>query len=130
MTRKWILLLVGVVAVSIGMLGWAATAAQAGSTTTLTGTMTKTGTKYFLNGTELDFGAQWWIESTTASADYDGDGSTELIVAELDGLVGTSVTVIGKLAGGEMDVYTLGGMHYRDPGKPPWAGPHGPGGHP
>ena len=117
--RKSTLLFLGVAALLIALSGWATTVAQAAQTTTLTGILGKLDTKYYLdlgtaNEIELDFGAQWWLEA-------------EGIDVELDALVGTAVTVEGKLAGGKMDVYYLNGTLHRSPGRPPWAG--GPQGH-
>lgn len=62
----------------------------------LTGTLTKDGTDYVVDGTELDLGPTWYISDTTAPADYDDDGAAETISAEFDGLVGTTVSIGGK----------------------------------
>lgn len=92
---------------------------------TVSGTLQRSGTTYTLNGVETDFGARWYITSTTAPNDYDGDGTRERIVAELDGLLGRRVTLqveVGRR--GDDDVFTINGLFYRatDGSPPPWAG--------
>jgi hypothetical protein len=122
-----ILKLVGALALAVGLFGLTAPSALAGppTITTLTGTLSKVGNVYFVNGTEADFGPLWYITRTTASHDYDGDGVRETIAAEIDGLVGSVVTLEGEYGRyGDFDVYTINGMFYRDTagGPPPWAG--------
>ena len=90
--------------------------------TELTGTLAKAGEEYLVDGTAADFGAAWYI---AAAADFDGDGTTGTIAAELDGLVGTSVTLQAEQGRcGDYDVYTINGIAYRDVAgdRPPWAG--------
>ena len=118
---------------------------------TIEGTLTKDGDDYAIDETKVNFGPTRYIEATTASADYDGDGATETIANEVDGLVDTAVTLEGRksscgggswvpkrvrrlfgLGGGGggdcgFEVYTIGDAPYRDPNeeRPPWAGPGG-----
>ena len=125
------LIIVTGLVVSVGLLSPAATPGQTQerTLTTLSGPLAKAGNDYQVNGTPVSFGPKKYITQTTAGANYDGDGTTEGIAAELDGLVGQAVTLTGEQeAQGDFDVFTINGAAYRDPqaGRPPWAGgPHG-----
>ena len=124
-------LLVGVGLLSAGAVtGQAQT--QTPALTTLAGPLTKSDKEYLVNNTPVSFGPKRHITRATASADYDGDGTAEIIMNELDGLVGQNVTLTGEQeAQGDFDVFTINGAAYRDPqaGRPPWAGgPHAAGG--
>ncbi len=93
--------------------------------TTLNGTLTKDGEEYAVGGTEVGFGPVWYITAVDASADYDGDDTVETIGAELDGLVGTTVTLVGEAGRcGDVDAFTINDRPYRatTSGPPPWAG--------
>lgn len=92
------------------------------------GTLAKDGAHYLIDGQVVDAGPGWYIVRAVASADYDGDGGGETIAAELDGLVGMTVTLgVEDEPGGESNLFTINGQFYRttDTGRPPWAG--GPG---
>ena len=146
---------IGVLAVG-GLLLMASLVAAPGAVAadeleTIEGPLTKDGDGHAINETKVNFGPTRYITTTTASADYDGDGATETIAAEVDGLVGTAVTLQGRKSscgggswvpkrvrrlfgiggggGGDctFEVYTIGDAPYRDPNeeRPPWAGPGG-----
>ncbi len=91
----------------------------------LNGTLTKDGEEYAVGGTEVSFGPVWYITAVDASADYDEDDTVETIAAELDGLVGTTVTLAGEAGRcGDIDAFTINDEPYRATtgGPPPWAG--------
>lgn len=89
----------------------------------LTGTLAKDGELYTVDGTEVGFGPVWYIVAVDADADYDGDGTVETIAVELDGLVGTAVTLDGEAGRcGDFDVFVINEQTYRSPGRPAWAG--------
>ena len=93
--------------------------------TTINGVLTFDGTNFYIDDVELHFGPDWFIESAESSVDYDGDGELELVYDELQGLVGTEVTVEGHLqSSGWMSVFTINGEIYREPGQPIWASQH------
>ncbi len=92
--------------------------------TTLSGTLTKEGEAYAVAGTEVGFGPAWYIAAIDAATDYDGDDTVETIAAELDGLVGTPVTLEGEAGRcGDFDAFTINDRPYRATtgGPPPWA---------
>lgn len=94
-------------------------------TTTLTGTLTKVGNAYVVDGVEADFGPTSYLSIMIAPADYDGDGVVEALEAEFDGLVGTVISLGGTIGrGDDVDILTVNGAEYRDPTDepPPWAG--------
>jgi hypothetical protein len=89
----------------------------------LTGTLSKNGEHYSVDGIEVGIGPAWYIEVVDADADYDGDGTIKTIAAELDGLVGTAVTLEGEAGRcGDFDVFVINEQTYRSPGRPAWAG--------
>jgi len=93
--------------------------------TTVTGTLTYDGNNFYIDEVELHFGPTWYIGSAESSIDYDGDGDLELVYDELQGLVGSEVTVEGHLqSSGWMSVFTINGELYREPGQPIWASQH------
>ena len=93
--------------------------------TSINGVLTYDGTNFYIDDVELHFGPTWFIESAESSVDYDGDGELELVYDELQGLVGTEVTVEGHLqSSGWMSVFTINGEIYREPGQPIWASQH------
>jgi hypothetical protein len=93
--------------------------------TTITGIVTYDGSNYFIGDVELHFGPTWFIESAESSVDYDGDGELELVYKEIQGLVGTEITVEGHLqSSGWMSVFTINEEIYREPGQPIWASQH------
>ena len=93
--------------------------------TTITGILTFDGTYFFIENVELHFGPTWFIESAESSVDYDGDGELELVYDELQGLVGTELTVEGhSQSSGWMSVFTINGEIYREPRQPIWVSQH------
>jgi hypothetical protein len=91
----------------------------------LTGTMTYDGTNFYITTVELHFGPNWYITSATSAVDYDNDGTLELIIEELQGLVDTTITVEGHYQSQDwMSVFTINGDVYREPGQPIWAAQH------
>jgi hypothetical protein len=86
---------------------------------------------------EVDFGPDSWIITAPPMEDYDGDGTAEALREELDGLVGTEVTLVVRYDDDDddddrddADVYTIGGLAYRDTagGAAAWARSGGEGG--
>jgi len=93
--------------------------------TTLTGILRFDGTYFYINDVELHFGPNWYIVGAESSIDFDGDGQFELIYYELQGLVGSEITVEGHLqSNGWMSVFTINGEIYREVGEPIWATQH------
>jgi hypothetical protein len=91
----------------------------------LTGIMTYDGTTFYISPVELHFGPNWYINSAISAVDYDNDGTFELIIDELQGLVDTTVTVEGHYQAQDwMSVFTINGEVYREPGQPIWAAQH------
>jgi hypothetical protein len=91
--------------------------------TTRSGTLAKDGERYAVDGAAVSFGPTWYTAVANAAADYDGDGTVETIAAELDGLVGTAVTLDGETGRcGDFGAFTINGQVYRSAGRPPWAG--------
>ena len=80
---------------------------------------------------ELDFGPEAWVLTAAATEDFDDDGRTEKLLAELNGLVGQPVRLAGRieLDGEEADVYLLNDLTYRDPvsDQVPWRPTPAPG---
>jgi len=92
---------------------------------TLTGLLTYDGTDFYIDGTELHFGPTWYISSAESTIDYDQDGTLEIIYDELQGLVGTEITVEGHEQSDQwMSVFTINGELYREPGQPIWSSEH------
>ena len=57
--------------------------------------------------------------------DFDKDGQIELVIDELFGLVGTTVTVEGHYQSDNwMSVFIINGEVYREPGQPIWLAQH------
>lgn len=116
--------------------------------TSLTGVLTEDGGVFSVDGVELSLGPQSFVMTGTSPADYDGDGSIETVQQELNGLVGTMVTVENPNAtasagldvdeiwkkirrgdfswpneAGHFDVFIINGHEYRNPDlPPPWSG--------
>jgi hypothetical protein len=75
------------------------------------GPWTACGGGWCLSGAPLDLGPGGHL-AATAAADLDGDGTTGTNRAELDGLVGTTVTI--QVRRGSAVVYTVNGAGYRN----------------
>jgi|GEM_PF-1494030 hypothetical protein len=90
--------------------------------TEMTGVLAYDGETFTIDTTILCFGCYNYLNSTEAPADFDGDGVTETLWAEIQGCVGTSITVEGYLRCGNtrLIVYYLNGYEIRDcPNQPP-----------
>jgi hypothetical protein len=106
-----------------GLLIGATTGLVSAQDASLTGTLETDGEHYSVDGTEVGVGPAWYIEAVNADADYNGNGTIETIAAELDGLVGTAVTLGGETGRcGDFDVFVINEQTYRSPGRPAWAG--------
>ena len=91
----------------------------------ITGTLTYDEVNFYIEDAELHFGPTWYITSWVSAVDYDGDGEGETIFDELQGLVGTTVTVEAhEQSENWYSVFTINGETYREPGVPVWAGIH------
>lgn len=79
---------------------------------------------YEVDGIDLGVGPEGWVRTATAPADYDGDGRTGTMGEELDGLVGTEVTLLVQMDEDrdQGDVYVVQGLDFRDVagGPSPW----------
>ena len=94
----------------------------------VTGVLTYDGTYFYVDEVEVHFGPVWYISITDSAVDYDSDGSEELIIDELQGLVGETVSMEGHMQSDNwLSVFIINGEAYRDVGKPVWYG--GTGGH-
>jgi hypothetical protein len=80
--------------------------------------------EFAVGAVELDFGPEAWVLTADAPEDFDGDGRTETLIAELDGLVGQPIRSAGRIDadGDEAEVYLLNDLTYRDPASDlvPW----------
>jgi hypothetical protein len=78
--------------------------------------------EYRLGTVDLDFGPDAWVLTAPPSQDYNGDGHTERLEAELDALVGQQVRLLVRLDDGNFAaVYLINDRPYRDPAGPgPW----------
>jgi len=80
----------------------------------------------FIGAVELELGPEQWLRTAGPLRDYDGDGTPEDLLSELDALVGQAVTALVRLDddddGDEGDVYVLNDLVYRDSagGPAPW----------
>ncbi len=81
---------------------------------------------WYVSGVDVDFGPEAWMVAAPAFEDYDGDGTTEPLLAELRGLDGREITIGVRfdLDDDPDDAYafTIQGLPYRDPagGPAPW----------
>ncbi len=71
---------------------------------------------FCVDGIEIYFGDAWWLNHTIRS-DYDGDGEYETVWNELLGLVGSNVTVNGRLVNETLVASHINGMFLRIPFK-------------
>lgn len=91
----------------------------------LTGILTFDDINFYIDDVELHFGPTWYITSAESAIDYDKDGTLEVIYDELQGLVGTEVTVEGHEQSDQwVSVFTINGEVYREPGQPIWSSQH------
>ena len=80
------------------------------------GTLSYEEGKFYVDGIEIYFGDAWWLNHTIRS-DYDGDGEYETVWNELLGLVGSNVTVNGRLVNETLVASHINGMFLRIPFK-------------
>ena len=107
------------------MFGWCIGTGLTANLVEITGTFEYDGDNFFIGDAELHFGPTLYITSAESATDYDTDGATETIFDELQGLVGTTVTVEAhEQSDGWYSVFTINGETYREPGVPIWAGIH------
>ncbi len=75
-------------------------------------------------GVDLELGPEGWLLSAGPVADFDGDGTTAPVLAELEGLLGQEVVVLGRFDddGDDIEVYEIQGLTFRDSagGPAPW----------
>jgi hypothetical protein len=92
---------------------------------TLTGILTYVGADFFIDDIEIHFGPTWYITSAESAIDYDQDGTLESIYDELQGLVGTTITIEGHEQSDQwVSVFTINGELYREVGQPIWSSQH------
>lgn len=81
--------------------------------------------EFVLDDIELDFGPDAWVVTAPATVDFDGDGTVEPLLTELEGLVGRPVTAMVRLDedGDDADVFVVNERTYRDStgANFPWA---------
>jgi hypothetical protein len=100
---------------------------QVAALDSIRGTLERRGddpTDFYLGGVELELGPEAWMLTAGPGQDYDGDGTPEELLAELEGLIGQPVTALVRLDndGDDADVYVLNDLAYRDSagGPAPW----------
>jgi uncharacterized membrane protein YkoI len=74
-------------------------------------------------GVDLELGPESWLLTAGPVADFDGDGTLRPVLEELEGLVGSEVTVLGRLDddGDELEVYVIQDLELRSTSGPaPW----------
>lgn len=94
----------------------------------LSGTGTRSGgdvDDLSVDGIELDFGPDEWVVDAGPIEDFDGDGDTEPLRDEIDGLVDQPVDLLVSYDDDgerdDADVYEISGLTFRDPSGPaPW----------
>jgi hypothetical protein len=84
--------------------------------TEMTGVLAYDGTTFTMETTILCFGCYNYLNTTISPYDFDGDGTTEIILNELLGMVGTTITVEGFLRcqNTRLIVFYINGLEYRD----------------
>ena len=94
---------------------------------TLHGTLQKNGSRFYIDTIELSFGPIWYTKYTIKN-DYDLDSKYETFYQELNGLVGTNITVEGHYQSEYwITVFSINNITYREPGKSLWSqGKYGP----
>lgn len=91
------------------------------------GVLRLSGDDFLLGAVELDLGPSWWLATTSAGVDLDGNGAVGTWWQEMNGLVGRTITVLGDVEDDDIDVFEVNGVALRplDSPRPPWAGgPH------
>lgn len=80
---------------------------------TMNSTLERCGDRFCMAGTIVDFGPDWYLTEAEAAHDFDRDGQLSNVADELDGLVGTAVTVETDDGPIDADVFTIDGLPYR-----------------
>ena len=89
----------------------------------LTGTLSFDGVYYHVDTVEVHFGPVWYMTSTQAPEDYDIDGTLELINDEIEGLIGSTITLDGYYQSEQwFSVFSINTLFYREIGRPIWSG--------
>jgi hypothetical protein len=90
--------------------------------TAISGVLRHTEAGWCVDTTVLYLGPDDYVTGTQATADYDGDGTTETIAVELEGLAGSQVSLEVRTTETSTDVYTIQGLSYRptDGSPAPW----------
>ena len=87
--------------------------------TEISGTLLHDGNSYYVDGQEVSFGPEWFLENITARSDYDRDGNYETMKEELDGLNENEVTVMGIMKNDTIYAFYIDGIWYRNPVRMP-----------
>ncbi|MGB6679788.1 MAG: hypothetical protein WBF08_00510 [Candidatus Bathyarchaeia archaeon] len=119
---------IGIVMVAVTLLAFGSLSANAveaalstSNMTELTGVLSYSSGRFTIDGVTLHLGPHWYLTTAQSIYDYDGDGNLETIFEELQGLIGTTVTVEGHLQYDNwLSVFYINGYLYREPGMPPW----------
>ena len=107
------------------MIGWCRGTGLTANLVNISGELEYNDSNFFIDDAELHFGPTWYIQSTESTLDFDDDGVNESVFDELQGLVGTNITVgAHEQSDGWYSVFTINGEVYRQPGVPIWAGTH------
>jgi hypothetical protein len=123
MKKKICIVMVAVTLLAFGSLSANAVEAALSTSnmTELTGVLSYSSCRFTIDGVTLHLGPHWYLITTQSIYDYDGDGNLETIFEELQGLIGTTVTVEGHLQYDNwISVFYINGHLYREPGMPPW----------
>lgn len=70
--------------------------------------------KYYINGIEIYFGEDFFL-NTTSRSDYDMDGTYEKVIDEINGLVGSKVIINGLLEDNIIYASHINGIWLRMP---------------
>ena len=81
--------------------------------TRATGVLERRSDDFYLNGREIDFGPERWLKSEVAPTDLDGDRSRESWLAEIVGLIGSRVVILGDVDDDDIDVFEVNDANLR-----------------
>ena len=84
--------------------------------TEITGVLVYEGSKYKIGTIIINFGSYCYLSTTTSPYDFDGDGTIEILLDEINGLVGDTITVKGFLncMGTRLNAFFINGIQYRE----------------
>jgi hypothetical protein len=79
--------------------------------------------EWYVANVDVEFGPNGWLQTTTAPADFDGDGTVGTVLDELRGLEGSDVILgvrfdiddDGDNDRDDADVFTINALAFRDP---------------